>query len=70
MKKFTIECQTTEHHAIHEHPAYERRCGAFVEAWNAFVAEGEEETLQGTAELGLGGGLETDFDRVKGMADC
>jgi hypothetical protein len=35
-----VDGEGTEHHAVHEHPADEGGRGAFVEAEEAFVAEG------------------------------
>ena len=63
-----VQRQGAEHEAVHGHPAYEGRGGAFVEAIEAFVAEGLEKAVEGAGEVGFGGCLEADFYCVEGVA--
>lgn len=57
MEELAIEGQGAEHHTVHKHPAYKRWCGTFIETWNAFIAEGKMEALEGALELRFRGGL-------------
>lgn len=50
MQEFAVVGQGAEHKAVHEHPSYERRCRAFVEAGYAFFPDGLEEALEGPRE--------------------
>ena len=65
-----VDSQGTEHNGVHEHPADERWCCAFVETAYAFIFDGLRNTLKRAAKPTFVGSLQTNFYGVKGVADC
>ena len=61
--------QGTQHEGVHRGPADRRRRCAFVQGTHPFALDGLDKTIPWSGELGGGGGLETDFDRVEGVAN-
>ena len=65
-----VDCQRTEHDAVHEHPADQGRGGTLVKAEDALIADCLRDALERAGEAGGVGGLETNFDGVEGVANC
>ena len=63
-----VQRQAAEHEAVHGHPADEGRGGAFVDAIDAFFAQGLEDAVEGAGELGFWCGLEAHFYCVEGVS--
>ena len=61
--------QGAQHEGVHGGPADGRWGCAFVQGAHAFAADGLDEAVPWAGELGGGGGLEADFDRVEWMPD-
>ena len=57
--------ERSQHHAVHAHPANERRSSAFVEAIDAFFSDSLEEAIERALELRVR--LEADLDRIEWM---
>ena len=60
-----VLCKGSQHHAIHAHPAHERRSSAFVEAIEAFFSDGLEEAVERALELRVR--LEADLYGIEWM---
>ena len=65
-----VHRQAPHQHAVHEHPADQRRRRALVEPAHALVAQRLRYALQGAAEARAVGCLETHLDCIEGVSDC